>query len=302
MIVKGLDHGYLFTKDNENRKFRSAYARIDNSLADKYKIIIDGETYYFGSGNTTVDVDKTDNKLTKISTLANLAMTGLNEYLLVAGLPIIQYKDFKDKFAENIMSYNKCEVVYQGKQFKPQIKDVTVLAQGVGAMFGLNVKDGEYIVFDIGSYTINIALIEVINGIPYIIKFDTWFKGVLTLYNDIIKEVNRMYKLTLPPEYAEKILKEGLVVDAEQKDTKWISALLNDYLVDILSKFKANYPYAVTPILLHGGGGSLLKEIFDRMFKNYVLLGNSQFANAIGYYNFGVQKYGNLLERRSRYA
>jgi hypothetical protein len=301
MVIKGLDHGYLFTKDNERRIFKSAFSYTDNSLSDKSKIIIDGITYYFGYGNTTADVDKTDNLLNKVCTLANLAQSKYDECCLVVGLPIIQYKEKKDKLVESIMKYNESEVIYMNHSFKPNIKDVTVFMQGIP--YGIGLSDGEYIGIDIGSYTINVSSIEIINGIPHIIKFDTWFDGILTLYRDIITEVNRRFDLTLELQYAEKILSKGLMINGQKEDISFLKLIIQGYLDNIFSKLKPNYPnYATTLMLLSGGGSILLNNIISKFYTNIMLLPDSQFVNATSYYNFGLQKYGDLLERRRIYA
>jgi hypothetical protein len=220
---------------------------------------------------------------------------------LVVGLPIGQWKEKKDKFAEEIMKYNLSEVIYMNHKLKPNIKEVTVFTQGV--FYNIGLSDGEYISLDIGSYTINAELIEIINGIPHIIKFDTWFDGILTLYRDVIAEVNRRFDLTLDVQYAEKILTNGLSINGQKEDISFLKYIIQGYLDNIFSKIKPNYPnYATILMVLCGGGSILLNNIINKFFPNTMLLPDSQFVNATSYYNFGLQKYGNLLERRRIYA
>lgn len=300
MIIKGLDNGYLYTKDNDRNIIKSAYSRVDRTLSNKSKIIINGETFYYGKGVPTANVDKSDSLVTRVCSLSILAMTreqtGDDEFCLVVGLPISQYKGMKDKFAEEIMNYNNYEVTYNDFTFRPKIKDVSVFAQGAGVLFNTGVVDDEYIVFDVGSYTINVVLIELINGIPHIIKYDTWFDGILTLYEEIISETNRMFDLTLGVEYAEKIITKGeLYVRGDKVDLTYVKLIMKDYLERIFAKFKTNYPYATTNILFCGGGSILLNNILLNEFSNSLVIPDSQFANAIGYYNFGIQKYSKLL-------
>lgn len=296
--IVGLDHGYSYTKDNLRNIFKSAYSRTNNTLTDKYKLTVDGEDYYFGSGIPTADTDKSGSMVNEISTLADLCLRGNKESYVVVGLPIAQYLTKKDKFANVIMQYNKLDVIYQNEIFKPNIKDVSVFAQGVGALFNIGLPDGTYISFDIGSYTINVVLVELIKGCPHIKKHDTWFDGIMTLFNKIITDVNLRYDLTLDIEFAESILTSGLTVYGEKQDLGFLKPIMKDYLENILSKFKPNYPYATTLIVLSGGGSNLLGNIFANCFPNSMLLPDAQFANAIGYYNFGLQKYGYLLDGR----
>jgi plasmid segregation protein ParM len=291
-MIKGLDHGYHYTKDNELRIFKSAFTRTDTSLSEQNKITIDGVDYYYGRGNTTANTDKIDSTINKVCTLANLSLTGSGEYYLVVGLPIEQYASYKDKFNQMIMSYNQSEVIFKGKQMNLQIKDITVFAQGAGVLFGYDLPDGLYIVLDVGSYTINVVQIELINNIPHIVKFNTWYDGILTLYEKIVSETNRRYNTTLDLMDANRILSNGLNVNGTKVDIKFIDVIKQDYLDNILTKFKFAYPsYITIPILLGGGGGSLLQHMIENEFHNSILIPDSQFANAIGYYKFGLQKY-----------
>lgn len=291
-MVKGQDHGYHFTKDNEMHIFKSAFTRTDTSLSEQNRITIDGINYYYGKGNTTANTDKIDSDINKVCTLANLSLSGSGEYFIVCGLPIEQYASQKDKFNQMLMSYNQCEVIFQGKLMNLQIKDVTVFAQGAGVLFGYDLPDGVYIILDVGSYTINIVQIELVNNQPHIIKFNTWYQGILTLYEKIVKETNRIYGTTLDIMDANRILSYGLSINGNKQDIKFINNIKQDYLDGILTKFKLAYPsYMITPILLCGGGGSLLHQMIEQEFNNAILLPDSQFANAIGYYKFGLQKY-----------
>ncbi len=291
-IIKGLDNGYSYTKDNEYRIFKSAYSRVNKTLSDDNKIIINGESIYFGTGTMNGDVDKVNSTVNEVCTLANIAQTGSHDYYLVLGLPFNQCLGNEEKFKEKIMEYNNREVIYKDKKVNFTIRDVTVFAQGLGAVFGLGLQDGEYITFDIGSYTMNVALVEIINDIPKIIQYNTWYDGILTIYDDIISEVNKRYELTLSNDYAEKIISRGLVVDGVEQDTRFVTLMMKDYLENVFSRFKTNYPtYSITPILASGGGSILLWNVLEKAFCNAILLPNSQFANAQGYYDFGLRKY-----------
>lgn len=297
--IIGLDHGYYYTKDNLRNIFKSAYSRTNNTLTDKYKIVIDGETFYFGSGTPTADTDKSSSLVNKVGTLAIMSMRNAKESFLVVGLPITQYLTKKDKFAETIMQYNSCKVEYKDRIFTPNIKHVSVFAQGVGALFNIGLDDGKYICFDIGSYTINVVLVQIKNGIPHIIKYDTWFDGILTLYNKIIKEVfDKCDNAIITTEDVEDVLTNGLNVKGEQIELTFLKPVIRDYLENIFAKFKPNYPFSIYPILFVGGGSVFLNNILASCFPNSMILPNAQFANAQGYYNFGLQKYGYLLEGR----
>lgn len=292
-MVHAVDVGYLKTKDSQHRIFTSAFTYSDAMLSDANKVSIDGRVYYFGSGNTTADVDKIDNMITKVSILSSIAMSGSNEYSLVLGLPIIQYKEKKEKLRSMVMEYNKCEVVYNAHRVNFRIKDILVCPQGIGALYTLKNAKNDMILFDIGSYTINVALVEFEDGNPKIKKHDTWYDGVMMLYQNVIDEVNRRYDLTLDARYSEKILTNGeFLLDGVPLDLGFLKPIILEYLEPIFTKFKLKYEeYKAVPTVLIGGGANLLYSPFEKTIKNCMVVPDSQFANVMGYYNYGLQKF-----------
>lgn len=292
MIVKGLDNGYLYTKDNEKRIFRSCFSRSSISMGSSSFISINGIDYTVGTGDKSVDFDKTNSEMNNVGTMTNLAMTGSGEYNLVVGLPISQFKSQREKFKKTILSYNSNYVVYRGQEMKIKINDVLVFPQGVGALMNLNDFKNEGIVFDFGGLTIDIAHIEVVCGNPVLIKHDTWTEGIQKIYAKVIDAVNSKFNLALPVEYAEKILTNDLIIDGVVHSKDFLMPILEQYLEPILTEFQLNYPCKTTRIYLCGGSAIIFKDIFMKRFPNTVLMENSQFANAIGYYKVGCQKFG----------
>ena len=292
-MVKGIDNGYLYTKDNEKRIFRSAYSVTDYTMSD---IIIDGTGYTVGSGNFTVDVDKTHSDINKICTIYNLALSGPQEYYIVAGLPIAQFKTQRESFREAILKYNGCEVIFKDQQFKYKISDVFIFPQGAAALMTADLKDGEYIIFDIGGLTIDIGYIEISGGKPIMIKNDTWYKGAQKLYSQIIHVINNRFSLTLEPRYSEKILVHGLEIDGEVQDISFLEPIFNNYIEPIITELQLNYPSKTTKIYLCGGGVTALGGIFLSRFKSVIILPDSQFANAIGYYNIGCRRFDKYIK------
>ena len=94
-MIKGLDNGYVYTKDNEKNIFPSAFSTEDKVVSNAIPITIDNKQYYTGIGKSTVELDKTNLEITKVCTLTNLAMSNDKEFYLVVGLPVGQYKEQK---------------------------------------------------------------------------------------------------------------------------------------------------------------------------------------------------------------
>lgn len=108
---------------------------------------------------------------------------------------------------------------------------------------------------------------------------------MLVLYSNIIKSINKHFQLTLETRYAEQILLNGLYLYGQKQDVSFLQPIIQKYLDDIFTQIKLNYPYAITQTYLTGGGANLLANIFKKQFPNIKVLSNSQFTNAIGYYN-----------------
>lgn len=297
-MVKGLDNGYAFTKDNEKRIFKSAFSYTDRMVTGSKHITIDGKDYYVGVGQMTSEVDKTDAEINKACTLMNLVMTGETDYYLVVGLPIGQFKAQNDKFKDIVLGYNKSKVEYRGNEINFKIHDVTVFPQGAGALYSLRRFTGDYLIVDIGGLTIDVALIQMNYGSPNIEKSDTWYKGIRTLYSSIIEQVNLKYGLRLETKEAERILLNGLRIKGIEQSLEFLQPTLQDYLEPIIEDLRLNYPCDTTPIYLCGGGATLLCRAFKKRFYDVSIMEDNQFANAIGYYNVGIMKYNKYIEAR----
>jgi plasmid segregation protein ParM len=293
----GIDNGYLYTKsvsDLGKHIFKSAYSTSDKSVSGMATIVIDGKEYYVGVGKPNTDTDKTDSEINRVGTLTTLALHGDGEFNIVAGLPIGQYKTQKEKFKKMMLSYNYNKVIFRNKPMNLKINNVIIVPQGVGALYSTSKKDGSYIVFDIGGLTIDVGYIDTDwNGSPTPQRTDTWYKGVVTLYPKIIELVNNKFGLTLEPNFAEHILREGLYILGEKQDTCFLQPLMNSYLDDMFEDFKRNYPCKNVPIYLCGGGATILELYFKQHFPQAILLKDSQFANAIGYYYIAVNTFKN---------
>jgi plasmid segregation protein ParM len=297
-MIKGLDVGYYQTKDNEKRLFKSAFSYTDKMITGSKHINIDGVDYYVGVGNnTTCSVDKTDSEVTKACTLMNLAMTRESEYFLVCGLPIAVYKQQHEKFKQSILNYNNCNVVFNNEEYKFSIKDALIFPQGAGALYALDNNNSDMIIVDIGSLTIDVALIQISDGTPHISGSDSWFKGIRLLYTSIIERINLEFGLRLDVKDAESILVSGkLYVDGEEMNLDFLQSTMCEYLEPIVDELVLSYPTRTKPMYLCGGGALLLENAIKRRFPNAILIDDSIYANAIGFYKVGLSKFSEYIE------
>jgi hypothetical protein len=189
-------------------------------------------------------------------------------------------------------SYNKSKIIYHNTELNIKITDVTVYPQGAATVYTLNRNAGKYIIVDIGAYTIDIALIEMINGLPTVIKYDTWFKGITTLHSKVAEAINNKFALSLDPQDVEQtLLDNSIIIDGKRTETSFLNTTIESYLEDIYYLLDLNYKSHITDIYLCGGGVSILYQSFKARYPQADLIKDAQFANANGYYQIGLQKY-----------
>lgn len=168
--------------------------------------------------------------------------------------------------------------------------------QGAGAIYAYNIE-GDVLLLDIGGYTIDIAMFENRHGKSQLVKYNTLYKGVISLYSEIIGEANKKYDLSLDVDYGEKILSNGLSIFGEKQDLSWLKPIFENYVDDIMNNLKLNYPYSTLDIYLCGGGAYVLSNAFKRQIKNVSMLGGGQFANAKGFKRLGDSACPKMITR-----
>jgi plasmid segregation protein ParM len=219
-------------------------------------------------------------------------MCGEENFDLVVGLPISQYKTQKDRLKEKILSYNNNEVIYHSKKMDINIRDVTVYPQGAAVLYDINRTYGKYILCDFGAYTLDVALIEMVNGLPTISQYNTWFKGLSTINSKIIDLANNMFGVTLDDKDAEDILiNEHLNVNGESVDISFIDCILDQYIEEVYQLIDLNYKTHTTDIYAFGGSAEIIFDRFKTRYPQAELVHDAQFANANSYYIIGCCKY-----------
>jgi hypothetical protein len=128
-LLIGIDVGYSDTKDSNGNKFKSAYAKSDNSLNESKRLTINERDYFIGTGTMTSEVDKTGSDINMVCTIYDIILNNAKDIYMVVGLPIGQYNEQKDKLKESIIAYNKYPVIYNDKPYQFRIKDVIVCRQ-----------------------------------------------------------------------------------------------------------------------------------------------------------------------------
>ena len=290
-MVIGLDVGYAFTKDHAGHIFKSAYSLTDNSVAGQQYIKIGDVKYYVGTGIMTSETDKTGSELNAVCTINSIMLNSAHDVQLCVGLPIGQYKAQKELLKQTILSYNKLAICQNNVPYKVCITDVCLAMQGVAALYTLRELDGMYLVIDIGGYTIDTCLVEYGPGRSEIMRYDTWYKGIRTLYADVVSMVNNHYCVALDNSFGDRILRGQLNINGNKADLSFIKQYLSEYVDNLCDEIKLRYPTETANIYLTGGGAGMLETAFTRRLGNVQKIPDAQFANAKGYYIIGRHKF-----------
>lgn len=288
-MIIGVDIGYSYTKDSNEKIFKSAVATDEYGVTGGVKVEINGKTYYAGVGTGTVDVNKANAELTKVLFLTDLWMNGCTDgYYIITGLPIGQYKSHKHELKQSIMSWNGAFV--NGK--KITIHDCTIFPQAAGALYSVAIND-DCIIVDVGGRTTDIGKFEFANGKANLVAPTTIYKGMEQLYSEVVKAVNDKFELSLEPRDGERIMRSGLTVDGQKSDLSFLDEVVRAYIKPIKDILERDYHSRSTMVYFCGGGGTTFAK--QLKIKNSVFMENSQFSNAKGFYRVGTKIYGGKL-------
>lgn len=288
MTIKGIDNGYGYTKDESMHVFKSAYTKEEPmSLYSGHKLTVNSIPYWIGVGASTIDINKMDSVINKLCTLTCLGLSEDDVFKVVVGLPINQYRVNKDIFRDIVMGYDNNTISIDDNFTKTiHIVDVSVCPQSVATLYSSDIVD-DVIIVDVGYRTVDIALVQIINNKPNVVLCDTYYCGMLSLYDKISSSINQKFELTTTANDMEHLLKRGLYINGKRQDISYLSEILRVYFEKMFSQLIVNYPTKTTPVLLTGGGASFVYKAFLNRFPQTVMHKNNQFSNAVGYYQIG---------------
>lgn len=299
-MIMGYDDGNGFAKTSTGFIIPSKFTKYDTSFTGKNltRITLDGITYTIGDGVYDTNQHKFRDTERRALMLACLALSSKqNNFQIVAGLPINQYKQYKDEYRDILLANRINNITINNVKRTIIVDDVIVTAQCLGVYNSLSTQYKQdfatmpIIIVDIGTGTTDISCIELQNGKREITKYNTIWEGTLKLYNDIIHQINLTYELDLRVENALDILRQGLYVYGKKVPLTFLKDIILMHFNEIIKELELNYPLKTGYILLSGGGAYLYNGLFKNKYANTVIVPQSQLANAIGFKEEGVSKW-----------
>lgn len=288
-MIIGVDCGYTYTKTSEGIIFPSCISTNDDILGKSDYLIVDGKKYSIGEGKLNIELNKTNTEVTKVCMLYSLAasLEYDEEFYVVTGLPIGQYKSQKDQFKEFLLSNDINIVNINGVDRTIIINDVEIFPQAAGSLYGYESDTNNVIIVDIGGRTVDICYFKTINNTRKLVNYSTILEGTISMYSDIVKSVNQRYGTNLQIEDGEQILSKGFRIYGKPVNTDFLEPILEDHVSSIVKELRLNYPIETTDMIITGGGAYLYHSRIKNVIKHADIMLNAQFSNAIGFKKVG---------------
>lgn len=293
-MIIGIDHGYAYTKTSKGVIFPSRIREYDGMDIGENKIVeIDGKTYIVGEkGQYTTDTNKINSEENKVCTFTALALStisSIEDFQVVAGLPVSLYSKQKNEFREKLLSYGLKTIKINGVEKHIHIQDAIIFPQGAGPVFlDSKYKDANVLVIDWGGLTVDVCYFEKLN----LTQYSTYQKGMLTLYGTLAQKIYNKFELPILPIDVEEKLKHGLKVYGEKQDLSFLDNDIDKFTNEIITYIQTEYLVRDADyILLVGGGSMFLYDRIKKYFKNGELVDNAQFANAVAFEQIGRMKF-----------
>lgn len=295
--VLGVDLGNHNVKTSEKIIFKSLFEEYDykNEILNDDVLLYGDRKYVIGKGafdNTRVKSEKKNTVPLFLNAIyQSIGISCLN-LRVVVGLPLTHHKD-KQMVADIKEMYSGVfEFKYisdgEAQDVMYNIEQVLVFPECLGAFYSLDqdMEDRDVLLIDIGGGTVNIGLFS--DG-EYE-DSDTMQEGT----NDIYSSIADKAKLANPGASFEvedilKYLKRGKIKwDGKIDKMEYVDGIVDKFADEIMNKIKGKFPlYKSYDIMLSGGGAEMLKSSLERHI-DFEVVPDNVFANAIGFYNVGV--------------
>lgn len=291
-LIIAVDTGNKMIKSEYGIKYQSGFSIFDKEpLTENNLLRYNDKFYVIGEGRLPVKNDKTVDDKFFILSLKSIAMNlekwnkTTGNIILSVGLPLAHFSELKEKYKEYFARKN-VQFNYNGKDYKVDINEVHVWAQGYAGMITKfrEFKGTALSLVDIGGYTTDIC--QTTNkGLIVSSSCISLPRGVIHLTNDI-KQLFFRKGINLSEEQIEELIlgrNNTIFIDKELEIE--VNNMVDVFVENLLDKIKElGFELKVVPILFLGGGALLLRKAIE---KQNTKLGYidflDEFSNVNGY-------------------
>lgn len=274
MKITTIDLGNMFIKYEGEVKgsFSSMYTTEYQSYQDSFqRIEIDGRLTYIGIGTLSKEFNKVDRELQAqlLYALSKANKESNIETNLTLLLPILQMEN-KNKLIE-MLKNKEFKFKYNGLDRKAKINDCIVLPEGYVTYYSLEdeYKKGSVCIVDIGSRTINLAILE--DG--KVMKLQTIKLGSYDFYTKIKNLENSQGKDYIEEDIP-RLIKNGVIKITELQ--------LAEFMNEVLNSIKPYANLATYKCVFTGGTSLMLKPIIEKLPINKIIHKDPSSSNAHG--------------------
>ena len=229
---------------------------------------------YGGNYDREYNKVKKENWIYQLLLALNLGTTSqdINVCLLLPTSQAAFKEEYVNKLKNKMFKYR-----VENKSVVKNVKKVLVLSEGAVGYKALGIKQGNTLILDLGSRTLNIAILD---GNGNVIKKITEAIGVFDYYSVIKEKLNSITGENYTEEDIDDLITNSnkLYIDLQGKDE-----LRKEFLYQVLGRVKGNGIKLgmFTNIWGIGGGFSMLKDLL----KNTLIKTADEYTNVEGAYN-----------------
>lgn len=294
MSIIGIDLGNANVKTSNGIIFESKVkSGITKMNENDIKVIYDGVEYTIGSYDGALNISKRKyfKNAYKIKLLTAIAKSFNSNNIatnIVVGVPVEVFNDKKliEEIKNHIEGLGLQKIVLNDIEKIINIEHVEVFCESAIVFSNREkFKNKKTLVIDFGGGTIDISFWDGLN----LTKARTYKEGMITLYENIIKQVNNKYATTLNSNIAIGMIgKQNFKINQEDKDIKFINSIVETYIDGLTSYINQYFDVeSADSIQLIGGGAIQLEKIIKDEYKKAELYQNAEFANANNYEKVG---------------
>ena len=294
MSVIGIDLGNANVKTSKGVVFESKLKPGITKMNEKdIKVIYDGIEYTVGSYDGALNISKRKyfknaykvNLLTAIakSVKANNITTDI-----VVGVPVDLFNDKKltEEIKSHIESFGTQKITINDIEKTINIENVAVFCESAIVFSDREkFKNKKTLVIDFGGGTIDISFWD---GLT-LTKSRTYKDGMITLYENIIKQINDKFGTSLNSNIAIRMIgKNTFKIDQEEKNISFINSIVETYIDGLTSYINQYFDFeSADTIQLIGYGAIQLEKNIKEEYDKAELHPNAAFANANTYEKVG---------------
>lgn len=271
---------------------RIELADTKDLLDAKNSFTFNGFLYKIKSENFDSSSFKINKKMLLVNLFYSIASTlgESSQVNLAVGLPISQFKSDKDELKRIILDNSTGTLIINEKEITIEIKDVTVVAEGLGAFYSIydkfiDLSLEDISIIDLGGKTTDICTINEDNAVTY---HTTIFFGAFDTYKDIVNfmaDDKELRKFFFGISDISRMLDKGLYRLGEKIETSFTEDILRYSAKEIYNAINSdNERVLSSTILITGGHGYRLYPYLKELIPGALLHSDHLYANALGYY------------------